>query len=74
MVRMTVRDVDIARGRDEVELVLGWIALEPPTAPVHGTDEPWVCGQQRPTVFEQEQSGVTQGVEFETRQLKSRLR
>ena len=71
MIGMTVRDIDVTRRRDEFEFFCGWITFEPPTTPVHGTDEPWVGGEERPTVLEQEQGGVTQCVEFETRRLEA---
>ena len=66
VVGMAVRDIEVTRGGDEVELFGRRIALEPPTAPVHGTDEPRVGGEKRPTVFEQDEGGVTQRSEFET--------
>ncbi len=74
MVGMAVRDIEVTRGGDEVELFGRRIALEPPTAPVHGTDEPWVGGEERPAVFEQDEGGVTQCSEFETKRLEARSR
>ncbi len=63
VIRMPVRDPDVFRGADRLQLRLGDLVRLPPAAEVRLVREPGIGDEHRPAPVVQDQDGVADGVE-----------